>query len=90
MVGFLQRFDHVILLSAPPDVIVERLQSRTGNSWGKSPQEQAKVLRDLEEVEPLLRRAADEEIDTRAPLADVLARVLEVIGREESTQPLRG
>jgi shikimate kinase len=73
---FLPQFDHVILLSAPADVIVERLGRRTNNSYGKHPDEVARVLGLVESVEPLLRRAAGHEIDTSAPVDDVVASVL--------------
>ena len=36
-VTFYPRFDHVVLLSAPEELIVERLRARTGNSFGRSP-----------------------------------------------------
>jgi hypothetical protein len=55
---FLPYFDHVILLSAPADVIVERLKSRSNNPYGKHPDEVARVLDLLQTVEPLLRRVA--------------------------------
>jgi shikimate kinase len=73
---FLARFDHVILLSAPADVIVERLKRRTNNPYGKHPDEVARVLDLLQTVEPLLRRVATHEIDTRAHLDDIVATVL--------------
>ncbi len=73
---FLPRFDHIILLSAPADVIVERLKSRTNNPYGKHPDEVARVLDLLQTVEPLLRRAATHEIDSSACLDDVVASVL--------------
>jgi shikimate kinase len=73
---FLPRFDHVILLSAPADVIVERLKSRTNNPYGKHPNEVARVLDLLQTVEPLLRRAATHEIDSSARPDDVVAAVL--------------
>src|SRR5687768_16352832 len=34
---FLPQFDHVVLLSAPAGVIVERLGRRTNNRYGKHP-----------------------------------------------------
>ena len=34
---FLPQFDHIILLSAPAGVIVERLATRTTNDYGKHP-----------------------------------------------------
>ena len=63
------------LLTAPVDVLLERLQTRTGNRYGQSPAEEAQVLADLAEVEPLLRRSADLVLETTEPperLADVL------------------
>lgn len=63
---FLPQFDHIVLLSAPADVIVERLGMRTNNPYGKHPDEVARVLGLVETVEPLLRRAAGYEIDTSA------------------------
>ncbi len=52
---FLPRFDHVVLLSAPADVLVERLATRTNDSYGKRPDEVARVLGLMEAVAPLLR-----------------------------------
>jgi dephospho-CoA kinase len=79
---FYELFDHVVLLSAPVEVMLERLATRTTNSFGKSPEERAKILDDLAKVEPLLRRRATAEIDTRAPLDDVVAAVLRLVGDE--------
>jgi shikimate kinase len=73
---FLPQFDHIVLLSAPADVLVERLTTRTNNAYGKDPDEVARTLELVETVEPLLRRAAGHEIDTSAPLADVVAALL--------------
>jgi len=70
---FLPQFDHVVLLSAPAEVIVERLATRTTNQYGKRPEEVARVLGLLETVGPLLRRVAGHEIDTSGCLDDVVA-----------------
>lgn len=75
-VRFYPRFDHIILLSAPVEVLVERLATRTTNDFGKDPAELALILEDVRTVEPLLRRGADLEVDTRTPLQDVVATVL--------------
>ena len=75
---FLARFDHVVLLTAPEAVIVERLAARTTNPYGKRPEEVARVMGQLRTVEPLLRRAADYEIDTTLPLDQVVAKVLQI------------
>jgi shikimate kinase len=80
---FLPQFDHVVLLSAPADVIVERLGTRTTNPYGKHPDEIARVLGLVERVEPLLRRAAGHEIDTRACLEDVVATLLLLVQSQQ-------
>jgi shikimate kinase len=76
---FLPQFDHVILLRAPADVIVERLRTRTNNPYGKHPDEMARVLGLVETVEPLLRSVAGHEIDTSACLEDVVETVLRLV-----------
>ena len=75
---FYARFDAVVLLSAPADVIVERVRTRDTNDYGKSDAERESILRDLAAVEPLLRAGATAEIDTRvspAEVADELERI---------------
>lgn len=74
------QFDHIILLTAPADVIVERLARRTNNRYGKRPEEVARVLGLRQTVEPLLRRGADHIVDTSAPLDAVVAQVLRLVG----------
>lgn len=75
---FYDRFDHVILLSAPESVTVQRLAQRTNNPYGQTREEIAHVLRNKATIEPLLRSAATAEVDTSIPLAEVVARVLEI------------
>jgi dephospho-CoA kinase len=70
--AFYPRFDAVVLLSAPADVILERVAARTTNDFGKTDAERGRILSDLAAVEPLLRRGATAEIDTRAPLGEVV------------------
>jgi dephospho-CoA kinase len=76
MRAFLPQFDRVVLLTAPPGIIAERLATRTTNAYGKRPDEAARVLAQIETVEPLLRRIAAAEIDTSAPLDEVVASIL--------------
>jgi dephospho-CoA kinase len=75
---FLSQFDHVVLLSAPAEVIVERLTTRTTNTYGKRPEEVARTLELIETVEPRLRRVAGHEIDASAPLDEVVATLLRI------------
>jgi thymidylate kinase len=68
---FYPRFDAVVLLSAPLDVLLERVRSRTANHYGKSEVEQALIAQDVRTIEPLLRAGATNEVDTRRPLSEV-------------------
>jgi len=77
---FYPLFDHVVLLTAPADVIVERLATRTTNPYGKRPEEVARVLGLPQTVEPVLRRGAGHVVDTNVPLAWVVAKVLRLVG----------
>jgi dephospho-CoA kinase len=77
---FYPRFHAVVLLSAPEDVMLERIATRTTNDFGKRDAERRAILGDLRAVEPLLRARASVEIDTRAPVAEVAER-LEAIAR---------
>jgi len=74
---FYPQFDHVILLSAPAPVIIERLAARTNNPYGKRPDELAQILGHLQTVEPLLRRRASLEVDTRVPVDQVVEAILD-------------
>jgi dephospho-CoA kinase len=65
------RFDAVVLLSAPVDVILARVVDRA-NPFGSQPEERAKIARDLAAFEPPLRAGADYEIMTTAPVAEVV------------------
>ncbi len=73
---FYPRFDHIVLLSAPAEVLVERLKTRTSNPYGKDPAELAETLEFVETVEPLLREAATLEVVTTVPVTQVADIVL--------------
>ena len=75
------RFDYTVVLTAPDDVIVERLRTRTSNPFGRAPAERRRVLDDKSWVEPLLRRVADLTVETAIPTADVADAVLGAIGQ---------
>ena len=72
---FYDRFDAVVLLSAPADVLVSRITDRTNNPYGKTAEEWELVLSHLAEVEPLLRRTCTHEIDASAPLATIVEQL---------------
>lgn len=73
---FRPQFDTTILLSAPADLILQRLQYRTNNPYGKSEEERQRVLDLKDNVEPLLRQSSGHEIVTDIPLGTVVEEVL--------------
>lgn len=70
------RFDVIVLLTAPAAVMAARLGGRDGSAYGTHPEELARSLRFRETVEPRLRAIAHAEIDTTAPLDDVVTALL--------------
>jgi hypothetical protein len=77
---FYPRFDAIVLLSAPGDGLFSRIESRTTNTYGRSPEERELIRRHLAEVEPLIRRTCTHEIDANQPLAAVVERLIELGG----------
>ena len=75
-VVFYPLFDHIVLLSAPSEVLVERLRTRTSNPYGRDPAQIAETLEYLETVEPLLREAATLEVVTTVPVGQVADMVV--------------
>jgi dephospho-CoA kinase len=71
------RFDAVVLLSAPVDVVLERVSDRA-NPFGSRSQDRAKIASDVAAFEPLLRAGADHEIITTAPIAEVVSALEQV------------
>lgn len=69
------RFTHVVLLSAPAERIEVRIAERSDHPFGKDPAELARVMADLREVEPRIRRTATLEVVTTVPVAVVVERV---------------
>ena len=76
--SFYDRFDAVVLLSAPAEVILDRIEKRTTNVYGKSPGERQLVLDDLDSVEPRLRATCTHEIDATRPIGDVVEMLIAV------------
>jgi AAA domain len=75
---FYDRFDAVVLLSVPPDTLLDRISARTTNDYGKLPEERELILTHLCDVEPLLRATCTHEVDASLPLADVVERLVEI------------
>ena len=81
--ALLRRFDAVVLLSAPADVFLQRIEHGRRTTTASSGEREL-ILRHLAEVEPLLRATCTHEIDATQPIGDVVAQ-LEDIGRIRRT-----
>lgn len=77
--SFYDRFDAVVLLSVPREVLLERVGSRTTNPFGKTLAERQRILHDFEAVEPLLRARATAEVDTSSVLVPAVVDSIEAL-----------
>jgi RNase adaptor protein for sRNA GlmZ degradation len=71
---FYHLFDAIVLLSAPVDVILDRLDNCRTNDYVERPMNTAASLADEERVEPLLRATCTHEVDGSRPLDAVVVR----------------
>lgn len=73
-------FDHIVLLTAPLEVMLDRVTNRTSNPFGSLQEQREKIARDKQEFEPLLIQGADFVINTSAKspfqVADFLITLL--------------
>lgn len=76
---FRNEFDHVVLLTAPVQVRLERLATRTTDPFGKHPDERSKILTDKADVEPMLRAGAGLVIETTEPVEATVQRLLDLL-----------
>jgi shikimate kinase len=72
----------VVLLSAPAEVILGRIETRTTNQFGKDPVERAQVLADLDATEPRLRATCTHEIDAARSVDDVVDALIDIEQRD--------
>jgi shikimate kinase len=79
-VRFYETFDYVVLLSAPVDVLLDRVRTRANNPYGRLPEHEAEIRAYARDVEPLLRRGAALELDGRRPVTE-LADAVEALLR---------
>ena len=78
---FHDRFDAIVLLSAPTAVLLERIEARSSNDYGKTDLERAEVLADITEIEPRLRATSTHELDASRPLDAVVADLIAIADR---------
>ncbi|QAY71863.1 hypothetical protein ET471_11960 [Xylanimonas protaetiae] len=69
------RVDAVVLLTAPRDVLLARIEARTDNPYGKDAAGRAQIEHDIDVVEPVLRAGASHVVATDRPEAEVVAEL---------------
>lgn len=70
---FYDRFEHVIYLRVPLEVLLDRVRVRTNNPYGKTAEHQAEIARYV--AEPLIRHTATLELDGLLPIPALADRV---------------
>jgi hypothetical protein len=78
------RWDLRVVLTVPEAVLVNRLATRSSNTYGKGVGELDRVVADRREIEPVLLANADLVIDTRQSLPSVIRCLLGLVERAAS------
>ena len=78
---FYDRFEHIVLISAPLHVLVERVSRRMNNPYGKTKEQQAEIAHCVETVEPLLRRGATLELNGQRPTSELDDIIEQLVSR---------
>jgi shikimate kinase len=86
---FYPQLQAVVLLTAPLEMLLARIDRRDTNPYGKSEAERALVVDHVATVEPLLRRTATHVLDATAPVS-ALADQLEAIAADARSSADRG
>lgn len=61
---FYNQFTAVILLTAHLDVMLERIDTRTNNQYGKTQAERDEIIQNYKDILPLLKKSATQIIDS--------------------------
>lgn len=83
---FYPAFDAVVLLSAPADVLLRRIETRTSNNYGKNLPERELIKQHLAEIEPRLRRTCTHELDATRPIGEIADELVR-IGQGRAREP---
>jgi shikimate kinase len=78
-VRFYDRFEHIVLLSAPLDVLIQRVRDRPNNPYGKAVAEREEISSYARTVEPLLRLGATVELDGQHSISDLADAIEQLV-----------
>ena len=73
--GRLYPYVTVVTLTAPLSVMRQRILERQNNPFGKQPEEWAQIVRDKEEIEPLLISSSQLVIDTTRSMTETAEEI---------------
>src|SRR3954451_9521411 len=73
--SFYDRFEHVIYLRVPLEVLLDRGRTRANSTYGKTADQQSQITRYVAEVEPMIRRTATLDLDGLLPIPALADRV---------------
>jgi dephospho-CoA kinase len=75
---FYDRFNVIVLLSAPLEVLIERISNRTTNDYGRQAGEAERIAADLQAFETRLRATCTHEIDATKRLDEVVEELVAI------------
>lgn len=75
---FYPDFDAVVLLSAPIEVLLGRIEHRTTNDFGKTPGERDRIISDFAAFEHRLRATCTHELDATQSIDDIVAGLIQI------------
>jgi dephospho-CoA kinase len=75
---FYPDFDAVVLLSAPLEVLLGRIEHRTTNDFGKAPAERERIRSDFAAFEHRLRATCTHELDATQPIENIVAQLIRI------------
>jgi dephospho-CoA kinase len=75
---FYPDFDAVVLLSAPLDVLLGRIEDRTTNDFGRTAEEREQIISDFAEFEHRLRATCTHELDATQPVEGLVAELIRI------------
>jgi len=75
---FYPQFDAVVLLSAPLEVLLGRVEGRTTNEFGKTPEERERIRSDFAAFEHRLRATCTHELDATRPVDNLVAELIRI------------
>ena len=75
---FYPGFDAVVLLSAPLEVLLGRIEHRTTNDFGKTPAERQRIRSDFAAFEHRMRATCTHELDATQPIENIVAQLIRI------------